>query len=309
MSLLKTITVSIGWLSGSLAGLGAILYAFGFLVTRAQSRLLGIEGVLSYGPDVVVHEGALFVLVVGRYLLNTTLALTLAAILVSAVVYLALSTREVRGFRRLHRGCNRIWQHAVALHGRLPWRAATSGYVAVLGLLLLHAQSHLDKFEAPSKLANLLYQQTLPTGQLERDVMKRILDADTSGLELEFVQLIYVTVYAVALTLVAWRLMSGSRLRGWLIVPFVTAIALYTLHLPMAFGVIARPTRYNVVLLQPTEAVSLLSGRLYLLNKSEQDFVVWDATRKRVLWIPKQAVTRVEVMQVENLFGQEGHER
>ena len=79
MNLLKTLTVSIGWLSGSLAGLGAILY-----VTGAQTRLLGIDGIFTYSADYVVQEGARFVLVVGNLLLSTVLAL--AAFLACALV-------------------------------------------------------------------------------------------------------------------------------------------------------------------------------------------------------------------------------
>lgn len=43
MNILKAVAKFIGWLSGSLAGIGAILTVFGYLITIANLRLLGLD--------------------------------------------------------------------------------------------------------------------------------------------------------------------------------------------------------------------------------------------------------------------------
>ena len=48
MNPFKELAILIGGLTGLLAGIGAILYTFGYLVTRAQLNLLGLSGLFEY---------------------------------------------------------------------------------------------------------------------------------------------------------------------------------------------------------------------------------------------------------------------
>ena len=64
------------WLGGALAGITAILYATGYLITRAHLSLLGLYGVVDFGNDYIVQEGAKFFLVTG-YSFGRTVALPL----------------------------------------------------------------------------------------------------------------------------------------------------------------------------------------------------------------------------------------
>jgi hypothetical protein len=94
MGLLKRTTVFIGWLSGSVAGLGALLYAAGYLVTRAHLHLLGLDRLLVPGNERFTEEGANFFLVTGQILIQdwlTLVALAVALALVGLVVYAPLS--------------------------------------------------------------------------------------------------------------------------------------------------------------------------------------------------------------------------
>jgi hypothetical protein len=79
------------WLGGSLAGISAMLYATGYLITRAHLNLLGLYGIVDFGNDYIVQEGAKFFLVIGySYVLGVILPL-LAIAAVAAIVPLALA--------------------------------------------------------------------------------------------------------------------------------------------------------------------------------------------------------------------------
>lgn len=57
-SLLKPLAAGIGWLSGSLAALTALLSALGFLALRAQHDLLGVTAFVPNPPEAWAVEGA-----------------------------------------------------------------------------------------------------------------------------------------------------------------------------------------------------------------------------------------------------------
>ena len=58
MSLFKGIAIFIGWLSSSLAGIVAILYASGYLVTISRLHLLGLDGLVVHGNDYFFGKAA-----------------------------------------------------------------------------------------------------------------------------------------------------------------------------------------------------------------------------------------------------------
>ncbi len=58
----------IGWVTASLAGMVAILYACGFLIIQTQARILGIQMLLASGQEYYVQEGAKFFIVTGQKL-------------------------------------------------------------------------------------------------------------------------------------------------------------------------------------------------------------------------------------------------
>jgi hypothetical protein len=167
MGLLKRTTVFIGWLSGSVAGLGALLYAAGYLVTRAHLHLLGLDRLLVPGNERFIEEGANFFLVTGQILIHDCLslvALAVALVLIGLVVYALLWLCGFPGARAMRSGFDRSWATLGTLHARLPWSPDISAYVALLFLLYVHLLSYLDKFVAPLDLSNLLYEGvSIPT--------------------------------------------------------------------------------------------------------------------------------------------------
>ena len=87
--------------------------------------------------------------------------------------------------------------------------------------------------------------------------------------------------------------------------PFLVSLGLYLVTLPMAYGALQRPVRFALISFGP-EKGKTPAGRLFLLDKSSDAFVVWDATARRVLWLPANEVKRAEIRGVEALFGVKG---
>ena len=76
----------LAWLASSIAGISAVLYGFGFLITRAHLNMLGLYGFIDYGPEVYLQEGARFFLVVGYQMLRGSAAPLLSLFVVIAAL-------------------------------------------------------------------------------------------------------------------------------------------------------------------------------------------------------------------------------
>jgi hypothetical protein len=94
------------------------------------------------------------------------------------------------------------------------------------------------------------------------------------------------------------------RWRSWLIAPFMISMGLFLLLLPMDYGVLKRPTVYPVLSVTPSDATSSrANGPLYLLDKTNSEFVAWDASTRKVEWIPAGTLAHAEIVRMHDLFG------
>ena len=74
----------------------------------------------------------------------------------------------------------------------------------------------------------------------------------------------------------------------------------------MAYGVLARPLKYNVVTVYGRERPAGPPPRWFLLSSTDQEFVVWDPCVPIVRWFPKREVNRADVDGVQSLFVKPG---
>jgi hypothetical protein len=308
MTLLRTIAALLGWLSGALAGVGAVFYASGYLITRAQLQVFGVTGFFPLSTDHFVQEGAKFVVTVGHELLETLLELAAVALVVVAVslaLWLLLRWAPSAG-AWLARVAAAGRDAVTRTHGHLPWSPALSVYLLLLALLVGHLELYRDRFAAPLRVSDVLYTAPDATRGEARDrgIRDWVVRQDTPRLHGHFTDLLDAEVRAGLLLLAAWHVTAGRPRRVLLLTPFVVTLALYTLYLPMAYGVLVRPTTYNTVALHfRAEGAREARGPFFLLSSTEQEFVVWDATARTVLWVPKTEVSGAEVQRVQNLFG------
>jgi hypothetical protein len=313
MHLLRAITVALGWLSGALAGLGALLYACGYLITRAQLHLFGVSGFFPLSADHFMQEGARFFVVIGNKVIETLLAVVAFGLVVTVVVLVAWAAcRQWRPDTpsRLAAGLTGVHASAERLHRRLvPWSPAISVYLLLLAVLVVQLESYRERFTSPLEVSDVLYATAAPDAAdaTRRHVQQWMLAGDRLRLGAYFTDLLDAEIRAALLLLVAWYVTLSLSRRVLLLAPFVITLVLYTLYLPMVYGVLVRPTSYNEVALHfRVGHDASTSGRLFLLSSTDNEFVVWDATLRTVLWIPKTEVLRAEVRRVESLFVRRG---
>lgn len=297
MELSKGIALFVGWLSGALAGIGAILYACGYLLSTAQLHLLGLSGLVNYGQERYVEEGGRFLVdvlgLLGEILLNLLISVGFVALLVLLVL------APLGYFMRRRLGAARARWHARLAQLRQSGRARALLFAALLALLLAGSEDP-QSLNAPLQISNLLFvQEQAAAGSLSA----LLLSGDSVRLKAIFANSLLMLLKAVVLLLLAWRVAAPWRWRLLLSAPFVLIALLYTVLLPMLYGVLQRQIRLPVISLDTTTAwPGSGAEKLFLLNRTERDFVLWDAHARRVLWLPVGAVRSAQIRQVETLF-------
>jgi hypothetical protein len=302
-----------GWLTGELAGVGVIFYAIGYLITRAHLTFLGIYGLFDESYVQLITEGAMFALsiasFIGAVLLPLSAVFGVAALIVRLVLWLfgyfglSDSVRDLT-LPFLH------WTHRPSFNAVL--------YVALLLLLLWHYDHYFESFQNPLLITNVLYDTSdsqngggphnptlrSPTLSDSNHIRLWLKQGDTEHTHDHFRALLWGEIFAALLLAAALHGMINWQWRLLWISYFAISFVVYTVSLPMVYGVLVDPIEYPVITLDSTDAtLAQPSGKLFLLNKTDQDFVLWDSKGKRLLWIPKSEVRWAAVQQIENLFG------
>jgi len=288
------------WLGGSLAGITAVLYGSGYLVTRAHLSMLGLYGLVEYGNDHFLQEGAKFLVSVSYDVLRTFLPLAALLALLSGLGALAflVGGRALRG--------TRLATKAADLRGRLAafgwWRQ--TAFALLFLALLWHSDRFLDAFEQPLGVLNLLYTEPVRPAPTDRGAAKLkalLLAGQTERLNDEFADLLVGLVTAGVLAIAAWRVSAPWRSRIWLAAPFLAATTIYLITLPMDYGALLRPVRYPIVTFEGELHPG--AGPLFLFSRTGEGFVVWDSAARRVVFMPADGVKRAEIRDVGMLFG------
>jgi hypothetical protein len=296
-------------LGGALAGITAILYACGYLVTRAHLSLLGLYGLIDFSNDYILQEGAKFFLVTafsaGRDMVLPLLAILTPVAIAVISVGLLLRARAQRWWDALR---NRVPAFDASLWVRV------AAFAALFNLFLLHSDIYLDLFERPLCYANLLYADPGTTkcsasGAQGVDGLKLALFAsDKTFLDGAFQDLVVGLSEAVLLAYLTWRVTLPWRWHAWCIAPSFFATALYLILLPMDYGVLQRSINYpRIALILDEKAAFPMTGPVFLLNKSSSDFVVWGASTRKLFWVPAASVKRAEVDGAYDLFDSRWH--
>lgn len=293
------------WLGGSLAGITAVFYACGYLVTRAHMSMLGLYGFVTFDADHFLQEGAKFLLTIAKELAETMalLFVPLGLILLVPGTFALLGRRRRAAFWDPYRG----WRKR-----RWTWQASDRSryllYGAAFVLLIVVTGYSLDRLYAPLDVANLLYGPGPPGNcpafdDTEPDCLRQaLLRGQAENLAAAFGTQLSLTVAIALLACVTWWTVVAWKWRSWLIAPFIVSVFLCLLLLPMDYGVLQRPTIYPVVSLVRAAPTSAKPARLFLINKTDAEFVVWDPATRKVGWIPVDAVSSAEIVQVRDLF-------
>jgi len=296
MNVFKEITAILGWLSGSLAGVAAFFFACGYLIKRAHLNLLGISALFSFTEEQYMQEGARFIADMADMLARTALPLLMLAISLLAIGLLLWQSRLRR---RLDPA--RAWLAHLFERRRLACLCAAYG--ALLILLALLVEREIALFAPPLAVSDLLFLTAeIPQGDAGQ-VREWLLTGDRASLDNLYFNLTLSVFKAGLLLLLAWRVAETWRLRLFLTAPFALAFLLSTLLLPMSYGVLKRPARFpRISVDSDSRMLGSVRGDLYLLDKTGDEFVVWESAARRVLWVPRDQVKSAEIGQAQFLF-------
>lgn len=208
--------------------------------------------------------------------------------------------------------CARAQRWWDALQRRIPGHAAQRlirvlAFVAAFGLFLWHSDEYLDKFEHPLCFANLLYAdggiKKCAAAADGNGLRRALLQSDRPVLNSAFRHLIIGLAESVAIAWFTWRVTRPWRWHAWCVAPCFFATALYIILLPMDYGVLQRTINYPRIALTVDDKNPFpVSGPVFLLNKSSNDFVVWAASTRQLYWVPAASVRRAEVDGAYDLF-------
>jgi hypothetical protein len=141
------------------------------------------------------------------------------------------------------------------------------------------------------------------------ELRKALLEGNEDRTHAYFFNLLFGEALAGLLLFLAWHVTEGWRWQPMWVSWFVISFIIYSTSLPMVYGVLWVSAKYPIVTISsPDDSLTHALGTLYLLSKTDEEFVVWDAQGKRLLWIPKDEIKWADVKRVGNLFGPAGHE-
>jgi hypothetical protein len=288
-----------------------MLYSAGYLVTRAHLNLLGLYGIVDFGNDYFIQEGAKFFLVIGySYVLSVVLPL-LAIGGVAAIVLLALNAM-LRNTAVVRRSSERLraWFTRFGPDGRLRLAA----FAFLFFVFLIDTDDFLTEFQVPLCVANLLYPDPGPNGATCSAMKKKVNEVKAAILNRNeqnravlqdmFSHLVFATAKTALLAYLVWLVVQPlQRWRLWLAALPVVAACFYGVSLLLDYAVLLRPVVYpRIEVTLNEDSPFVLDSPLFLLNKTPSDFVIWDASAHKLLWVPSGSVKRVEVIGVDDLF-------
>jgi hypothetical protein len=302
--MLKAAAKFLGWLSGALAGGGAVLYSLGHLVMLGQHHLMGLGPLLEYSHRYYLQRGANFLFDIVTFrpdlmfhgLVFAVFASGLLAALLIASTKLVASRRIVsEGFpQRINR-----------------WRELfnTIGKPIVYALLLLLSFScsfsPLQLSGAPLQVTGLLFRDpTRPAVQMKEAachtgaIEQAILDGNRSILEECFLRILGAAFVSVVLLLLARQITRGWRWRSLAVAPFALVALIYLILLPVDYGVLMPRTEYHLARLTTDKGSiqRLTDSPLYLLAATERAFVFWDADLREVVWVPHGEIKQLDIL-------------
>ena len=300
--MIKEAAKLIGWLTGSLAGIVAILYACGYLIVQTQLHLMGIDALLPSGREYYLQEGAAFCIVTGQKL--GLLVLGLVALMLIICIPISIVAKTSRGaayFTRLRKR----WLGVRNKHQWL-WQAAALS-VAVI-LLFFPLVYNLDLYRAPLELSGLLYATQDDALMHSKSseaatVAGWVMAGNTKALDNLYFGLLMHCLFSGFMLSVVQRVTAAWPFRPAIVFPFFLVFGLYLLLLPLDYVVLEKRIEFpSVRFISTQEKVSSISGDLLLLSKTEQEFILWDQAQKTALWIPKDKMVKVEIGQTRPIF-------
>ena len=315
MELFQRLKESIAWLGGALAALTAICYATGYYSFHAHLTMLGLGQVVDFKHEDMLLEGARFFFVVAAHLLQMVLAL--GAGLVSVLVLLAF-LGEIgplrRGWRRFGEWFS---QRRVALDAARPALTSTVLLAALVLVLIAHTDRFFYPLLALGRIDSLLFRAgVIATGDCRALVpvadfglqpavaTSLLMQGERCGTILlgEFRRLLdgyLVLLIAIGLSFSFLPLIRPPILARIFRIVLAVYGMVYTLLLPVDFGILVRAAVYPLASLQ-FKGGAVVKGNL--MTRNDKSILLWLPAERKAMWFPSESIATIQVIGQDNLF-------
>jgi hypothetical protein len=294
----------IAWLFGATAGIGALLYALGYLATQANLHMLGLDQLdLRYDPTFYTQRGFEFLQLSARRVGGVWfwVFVVLALILLACPILYDLAL-FFRVGRFLHERGQRLATkqpfRSVAEHKEVFKKLLL--YPGLLALLYLRLQGHLF-IPGELNISGVLYLTSGTPGTFEQ---WQLFSGQEESRQEQFAEFVNQQFLIGLLLLVCWRLTRAWRWRAMATAPFAVVFAISATFLPLEYGTLVLPNKFAQVLIRfenPAAVAAVPQGMMYLLNKTDAEFVLWDPRRQRVVWIPNRTIASADISESRTL--------
>lgn len=294
----------LGWLTGVLAGIGALFYACGYIITQTQFHLLGINVLLPANRSYYLQEGANFFVVTGKDVGLLALGLVILVLLVCIPVSILIKSGKHKALSTLFQKCTG------PTPADLLWSWQAAGVLIGLVLLFYPLMYNLDIFRAPLELSGLLNRNIAGgsgssiSGEEARLIFISLCNQKSSHLNQLYLILLMHCLFGGFLVWASGRLTTGWPFKTLLKFPFVVVFAIYLLLLLQNYAVLKKRIAFPEVTLVPKVdmAVSASNEKIYLLTKTDQEFILWNRTTRKILWVPVAQVSKLGIGPVHFLL-------
>jgi len=275
--MLKQIGGFVAWFSGSVAGISALLYALGFVATKAADQVLGV------GIDFTSRDAVAYVARGGSVVMRTALISVWSALGVLAVAAL------IRWF----------WARS-GLEGRAsvarlrPSAEAVAPPAAALAMIAVSIIG-LARYVVPALgVEGLLFASLAPAEVCAREpgLQRAILTQNAEALQ-DFFSVFALCIGAViGLGLLARQALMAPDRRSWAVLAGL-ALFLGLLGAPIGYGALVLEAAAPPVAIRPETAGE--PGRMRLISRADNGILIWLEDRRKLRWIKAEKVDMLTV--------------
>lgn len=304
--MIKQLSGLVVWISGSLAGLSAILYVFGFVATEASDQLLGVA------VEFAARDPVTYIARGGKALMTTVIFGIIPALLVIGAVYLIqwLRLKLERWGEGPSRLADRLGKKIGSDSKEQGFTAGTAlpasvAALAMLGIVLFS----LGEFVTPAlsidgndgAFQGLLFVNPVASEicTIEGDVARDVLSQNRDNLLRWFRNYSICLGVAVGIGVAARNSLADTERRVWLLLTGLAAF-LGLLGALAGFGVLGLQAKAPRVAIVPTQAD--LTNDVRLLSREPDGILVWLEQRHEVRWIRADQIESLTVGPVEQII-------
>lgn len=296
MNIFQATVKFIGWLSGSLAGIAALLTFFGYLITAAHLKLLGLDITLfGFRAEYYLQRGGNFVFYVIDTLSQRILLPLMVIALLPLIIVLIIDLFSEQG--RLRTWLKAMKQELTVKCSRQATHLKIWGLLLLILLLFLQLGPSLDSLINPLKISDLLYRVNAAESDALIDdcVFLALVNQQQDLLAANFFYSLIAMLRAGLYLLVVWYISKNLKFRIILNMPFFIIFILYLVFLPMNYGVMLIKSEFPQVSVISKKTEQFQQQSYFLLNKTDKTLMLWDDSNKKMMWIPVSEIARIEV--------------